>query len=302
MVKRLTAIIVYIISVIILPAILTVIIADSNMIMVSAKNDRTQNNKAADTNVEETHIHTIIKKIPANEPTAYRCGNIEYYICACGSIFIDEDANKRAALSSVLIPAYNSNNYSEDTHNNIEYKSTEEKENSTQNVKDIKENVEIITSESNSDISNAELNKDNNSTDNSRENINNINIASNTQSNNEKNTDGTDNVYNNKVYDIESTQTVDYKTQPSTIEDTSEDVQAEIYSIESCENTTTSIEQSDMNVHIAPQTYDSRRTETVQAVISVIISLGVMVMCAMYKNDHLCKKTTTCVRSIEENK
>ena len=84
MVKRLTAIIVYIISVIILPAILTVIIADSNMIMVSARNDRTQNNKAADTNVEETHIHTIIKKIPANEPTAYRCGNIEYYICACG--------------------------------------------------------------------------------------------------------------------------------------------------------------------------------------------------------------------------
>ena len=42
MVKRLTAIIIYIISVIILPAIMTVIIADSNMIMVSAKNDRTQ--------------------------------------------------------------------------------------------------------------------------------------------------------------------------------------------------------------------------------------------------------------------
>lgn len=286
MVKRLTAIIVYIISVIILPAIMIVIIADSNMIMVSAKNDRTQNNKAADTNVEETHIHVIIKKIPANEPTAYRCGNIEYYICACGSIFIDEDANKRAALSSVLIPAYNSNNYSEDTHNNIEYKRAEEKENSTQNVKDIKENVEIITSESNSDISNAELNKDNNSTDNSRENINNSNIASNTQSNNEKDTDGTDNVYNNKVYDIESTQTVDYQTQTSTIEDSKQDVQAEIYSIESCENTTTNIEQSDMNVHIAPQTYDSRRTETVQAVISVIISLGAMVMSTIYRNKH----------------
>ena len=277
MVKRLTTIIVYIISVIILPAIMTVIIADSNMIMVSAKNDRIHNNKAADTNVEETHIHVIVKKIPANEPTAYRCGNIEYYICACGSIFIDEDANKRAALSSVLIPAYNSNNYSEDTHNNIKYKSTEEKENSTQNVKDIKENVEIITSESNSDISNAELNKDNN----------NSNIASNTQSNNEKDTDGTDNVYNNnKVYDIESTQAVDYKTQTSTIEDTREDVQTEIYSIESCENTTTSIEQSDMNVHIAPQTYDSRRTETVQAVISVIISIGVMVMSIIYRNKH----------------
>ena len=287
MVKRLTAIIVYIISVIILPAIMIVIIADSNMIMVSAKNDRTQNNKAADTNVEETHIHVIIKKIPANEPTAYRCGNIEYYICACGSIFIDEDANKRAALSSVLIPAYNSNNYSEDTHNNIEYKSTEEKENSTQNVKDIKENVEIITSESNIDISNAELNNNNNnSTDNSRENINNSNIASNTKYNNEKDTDRTYNVYNNKVYDIESTQTVDYKTQTSTIEDTREDVQAEIYSIESSENTTTSIEQSDMNVHIAPQTYDSRRTETVQAVISVIISLGAMVMSTIYRNKH----------------
>ena len=287
MVKRLTAIIVYIISVIILPAIMIVIIADSNMIMVSAKNDRTQNNKAADTNVEETHIHVIIKKIPANEPTAYRCGNIEYYICACGSIFIDEDANKRAALSSVLIPAYNSNNYSEDTHNNIEYKRAEEKENSTQNVK---ENVEIITSESNSDISNAELNKDNNSTDNSRENINNSNIASNTQYNNEKDTDGTDNVYNNKVYDIESTQTVDYKTQTSTIEDSKQDVQAEIYSVESRENTTTNIEQSDMNVHIAPQTYDDRKEKTAQAMISVIISLVVMGMCAMYKNNHLCKK------------
>lgn len=287
MVKRLTAIIVYIISVIILPAILTVIIADSNMIMVSAKNDRTQNNKAADTSVEETHIHTIIKKIPANEPTAYRCGNIEYYICACGSIFIDEDANKRAALSSVLIPAYNSNNYSEDTHNNIEHKSTEEKENSTENVKDIKASVEIITSESNGDISNAELNRDNNnSTDNNRENIDNSNIISDIQSDNEKDTAGTDNVYNDKVYDMENIQTVDYKTQTSTIEDTKKDVQTEIYSIESRENTITNIEQSDMNVHIAPQTYDDRKAKTVQAIISVIISLVVMVMSTMYKNRH----------------
>ena len=49
------------------------------------------------------------------------------------------------------------------------------------------------------------------------------------------------------IYDIESTQTVDYKTQPSTIEDTREDV---------------------------------------QAVISVIISLGVMVMSTIYRNKH----------------
>lgn len=287
MVKRLTAIVVFIISVILLSAIMTVIIADNNVIMVSAKDDRTQNNKAVDINVEETHIHAIIKKIPANEPTAYRCGNIEYYICACGSIFIDEDANKRAALSSVLIPAYNSNNYSEDTHNNIEHKSTEEKENSTENVKDIKASVEIITSESNGDISNAELNRNNNnSTDNSRENIDNSNIISDIQSDNEKDTAGTDNVYNDKVYDMENIQTVDYQTQTSTIEDSKKDAQAEIYSVESRENTTTNIEQSDMNVHIAPQTYDSRRTETVQAVISVTISLVVMVMSAMYKNKH----------------
>lgn len=127
-------------ALIMLMTVIVIIIMDNNEAVVLADN----NSKSEDADTELEHVHVIIKKVPATEPVDGKYGNIEYYICACGSIFIDENTNKRAALSSVLIPANNSN---------VEIVTEESGENiSNINKQDINENVKSNIENSKEDI------------------------------------------------------------------------------------------------------------------------------------------------------
>ena len=51
-----------------------------------------------------THTHNMVK-VEANESTAQKEGNIEYYTCTkCGKLYSDMDGNNEITLADTVIP------------------------------------------------------------------------------------------------------------------------------------------------------------------------------------------------------
>ena len=53
-------------------------------------------------NCEVTVLHNLTK-VDAKEPTTTETGNIEYYVCACGKLFLDEEATQPTTLADVTL-------------------------------------------------------------------------------------------------------------------------------------------------------------------------------------------------------